>query len=405
VEWDALATKFGAALSSAAREIGGDVPAVADTYAAMFAAVRKILHTASKVKKPSDAVRACVPACLPAEIRGGGGGGLYGSSTLRLCSRVWYKPQRSPPPSPPWWQDLTSLRKSVTDAMAPIRELLKKRDCSHPNHVQGAADAGGAFSWAVVDSGALGVVDAARESCDFYLNKVRREGKDKNLPAYAVYANTIRDSVVAIQEYVKENFKMGIPFNPKGVTLADYNAATSATSEPSATVPSPVSAAPSAAAAAGGAGAVASTAAPPAPAAAAAPPAGGAGGGRPALSALFSELSAIDQSSGRTAGLRAVPKSERSTGLKGEAAIVKASAAPTTAVSRADRGDAIPTGTPATVLEDKRWKVDFHVSVGLDVMWCVAWEHLTGSVWLRRPRPTRPSTCRHPMRPSRCSMR
>lgn len=278
---------------------------------------------------------------------------------------------------------LATLRKAVTDAAAPIFLLKAKRDCTHPNHAAGTADAVPAFVWVNLDVGPLDTITMARESSDFFLNKVRKESKDKSLPAYMQYANLIRDALGAVFDFAKENFKSGLAFNPKGVEYSVYAAWRAEGAAPAA-----------AAAAAGGAGAsepaaaaAAAAAAAPHPAAAAPPAvpagagaaataaaaAGGAGGKDPAAlqSALFAQLGAIDQSSGRTAGLRHVTKDMKASAVNaaaaaGEAApvAVKAVAPPPAARSK---DEPLPTGEARVALVDKRWYVEFQQAAGAQI--------------------------------------
>lgn len=97
----------------------------------------------------------------------------------------------------------------------------------------------------------------------------------------------------------QEHYKTGLTYNGKGGEFADglkaYGGGAAAAAAPvaAAAAPAPAAAAP----------APTTTAAPPAAAAPASPAA--ANGGRPPnMAGLFAQISSIDQSSGRTAGLR-----------------------------------------------------------------------------------------------------
>lgn len=310
---------------------------------------------------------------------------------------------------------LGELRKGVAAAGKPIADAKASRDCKAPNHAAGANDAASAFFWVNVEAGPLDIITSAREGCDFFLNKVsprapepqgaaragqrcrmgdamrcsrvprfrlsdpvlplsstririclrpcphavqvRKQSKDENDPRHMAFANLIRDGLAALFDFVKANFKMGISWNPKGADAAAFAAGAGAAKFAAA------AAAPAAAAAA-------------APAAAAAA-AGGAGGADPAAlqSALFKQLSSIDQSSGRTAGLRHVTKDMKS--KPGDAPAVvpaaaaaaggagAAKAAPAAAAGR--REDAVPTGAPRVALVDKRYYVEFQQERGAQV--------------------------------------
>ena len=244
-------------------------------------------------------------------------------------------------------QTLAKLRADVVAAGTPIFDLKKKRDCTHPNHATGISDAAPAFAWVNMEVGPLDMITSAREACEFFLNKVRKESKDKNLPAWMTWANIIRDAMGAVHDYVKENFKAGLSFNPKGVDYAAFAGSSGASTQASATkeaaapaasvpTPQPAQSPVSPAAPGGGAGAVDNAA---------------------LQSKLFAQLQSIDQSSGKTAGLRHVTKDMKSTANKTGEAVVKA--APAKAVASKD--DSIPTGTARVELVDKRWYVEFQV--------------------------------------------
>ena len=78
---------------------------------------------------------------------------------------------------------------------------------------------------------------------------------------------------------------------------------------------------------------------------------------------MFSQISSIDQSSGRTAGLRHVDKKAVAEEKAAAAAVVpKAPVAAAKAVGR-DRDLFIPTGEPLVRLDELRWRVEFQVRV------------------------------------------
>lgn len=253
-------------------------------------------------------------------------------------------------------EELKKLRQGVLDTAKPIFDLKGSRDCKAPNAAAGAADACPAFAWVNMEGGPLETITAAIEGCDFFLNKVRKQSKDENQPHLMTFANLIRDGLKALHDYVKENFKMGLSWNGKGADVSAFLGGAAATPA------SPASPAPAASAA--GAGAVA-----------AAPPKvpTPAGGNDPAKlqSALFAQLQSIDQSSGRTAGLKHVTKDMKSKPGDAPAVVPAAAAAatktPTASATATRREDAIPTGTPRTELVDKRCYVEFHQTKGSTV--------------------------------------
>lgn len=268
-------------------------------------------------------------------------------------------------------QKLAELRKGVTDLIAPVNDIKKKRDCSHVNHAMAVAEAAPGFAWVCMDMGPCDWITSAKDAAEFYLNKVRKQAKDEGgKQAWTDFANAVRDSLTGLHDFVKEHFKPGLSWNPKGYDVDAYLAAVGG----------------GAAAATGGAGAASSPAAA-APAAtagsgAAAAPSGGAAAASSSSStpkadsaslqsALFAQLGSIDQSSGRTAGLKHVTKDMKSSALKettpAPVAKTPSAAAGTAAAGAASGGskfNAVPTGTARCELVDKRWYVEFQQTKG-----------------------------------------
>lgn len=149
--------------------------------------------------------------------------------------------------------------------------------------------------------------------------------------------------------FVKENFKTGLSWNPRGSPASAYpllgGGSAAVPAAAAAAAPPPPAAAP-AAAAGGGASS------------AAAPPAGG----KPNLGAMFSEIASIDQSSGRTAGLRHVDKKAVAAEKAAAAPVVPKAPAPAAKAAPRDRDLVIPVGEPLVRLDELRWRVEFHVS-------------------------------------------
>lgn len=83
------------------------------------------------------------------------------------------------------------------------------------------------------------------------------------------------------------------------------------------------------------------------------------------MSALFSQLQSIDQSSGKTAGLRTVTKEMKSGANKDAPPVpVKSPSAAAGAGVAKGRDDGIPSGTAIVQLQDKRWAVEFQQTAG-----------------------------------------
>lgn len=193
-------------------------------------------------------------------------------------------------------------------------------------HAKAVKEALSGAQWTLAGPGPQGLIEAARDGADFWLNKVRTSTKGTDDAAtHVAFANGVKNLYNALYALVKEEFKMGLTWNPKGVDI---------------------SAAPATAAAPAPA---------PAPAPAAAKPAGG---------NLFAELRSIDQSSGRTAGLRQVTKDMKS---KSAGGVVSSGAAkkPAAAAKPAASAAAKPVKPPRTELTGKRWFVENYVDGGV----------------------------------------
>lgn len=314
--FDELINTHAKTFKEACDKIGGDVAVIGEVFSNLYKYNRKIIDMAAKCKKPTA-------------------------------------------------EETKALVTEFQKIGEPLKPLREKRDQAFPNHFNAAWNALAGFQWVLVDVGPASVVENGRDSGALYADKVRRESKEKNLPDWMTWANSMRDGFTALIAFVTENYKMGLSWNGRGVAAGEYKGTDAATSGAGSSAAATTTAAATPAAA---------------PAAAEAKPATpvAAGGDTAALkSMLFSQLGNIDQSSGKTAGLRHVTKDMKSTSkpADGSAAAVTPSAAatPKAAVSRADGN--MPTGTPVCKLVDQQWKVEFqqglkeplHISEGVTI--------------------------------------
>ena len=234
-----------------------------------------------------------------------------------------------------------------------------------PDLAKGCQEGGAAFLWPVMATAPADTCQNGVESSEFYHNKLRKWGKDNSKPEFGVFANAYRDVLKAMGEWAKENAKMGLAWNAKGGDTKDFKPVGGAAAPAAASAAAPAAASAAAPAAA----AVAPPAAAAAAAAAAASPvakAASGGGGGAALGALFSQISSIDQSHGKTEGLRHVTKDMKASALKaagGDASPVVV--APKAAAGASPRAAAagglnVKLGEPKTAAEGQRWEVQFH---------------------------------------------
>lgn len=222
-----------------------------------------------------------------------------------------------------------------------------------PDLAKGCKEALAAFSFPINTQSPLDVIANANEASEFWFNKTRKWGKDNTKPEFGVFCNAFRDVLKAMGEWVKENAKMGLTWNAKGDDVKDYKPVGGDAAAPAAAAPAPapVAAAP--------APAPAPSAVAAAPAPAAATPAAG---GAPPLAALFAQISSIDQSKGKTEGLRHVTKDMKSSANKdAPPAVPAAASAPKPAAASAPKPatGGIKMGDPKVALTGTRWDVQY----------------------------------------------
>lgn len=228
--------------------------------------------------------------------------------------------------------------KSKKPALAALRNLaqptldvikatgaLKDRGSDYINHQTAVAEGIGAFQWIIISPAPGPIVESCHDGAEFYLNKVRVQyrKKDENQMEFCAKFKALLQGV---QAFVKEHHKMGLSWNPKGGDAAAFNA--------------------------NSAGAPA-----PAPAAAPKPPAPAAtsSGEGAHLSDVFAQLRKIDQSGGKTQGLRHVSKDMKSKGASGK---VPVKAAPKPAPTAGAGKTAAPAKPQRIELVKKRWFVE-----------------------------------------------
>jgi adenylyl cyclase-associated protein len=227
---------------------------------------------------------------------------------------------------------------------------LKDRSSPFQNHMNAIAEGVNAFQWVAIEPMPVPIVEACVEASDFYANKVRVQyrGKDDNQVGFC---NHFKAFLIAVQAYVKEHHTTGLTWNPRGTDVATYQASASAAAGgPSdAHVPPPATPAP----------ATPPTASAPAPAPAPAPEKPAVG-----LTDLFAQLSQIDQSAGRTAGLRHVTKDMKSSGRGGPVSSTVPIAGPSGgAVSGVAAAKPVAAKKPPRLeLVKKRWYIENHVT-------------------------------------------
>ncbi len=240
-------------------------------------------------------------------------------------------------------QSIPELAKGLNTASKGLKDLQgRTAPVVFVDASKGCEEGTGAFSWPLLEVGGFEAVANAMEGAEFFHNKVRKASKETGKPELMAFANAYRDALKAMGAWIKDNAKMGLMWNAKGGDWKAFGGAVAPAGSPAA-----VAAAP--------APAPAAVAASPKPAAAAA----GAAQAAPSLAAMFSQIGAIDQSSGRTEGLRQVTK-EMKAAAKAEPPVVPVRAAgPPKAKETVVPG--LKLGEPKLALNRAtlRWEVEF----------------------------------------------
>lgn len=195
------------------------------------------------------------------------------------------------------------------------------------NHAKAVMEALPACNWIVVDTMPHSLVEGQRDAAEFWLNKVRVAFKSKG-DAHMTWCGQMKDLLSGLYDYVKAHHKTGLTWKFQGKDIADGT--------PSAAAPAPAAAKPPAAAAAAGGdeedGAVRNA---------------------KAMVNLAAELGKLDQSSGRTKGLRKVTSDMKAKNMKGKPTLKpKAAGAAKKAVPAKK---AVVKKDPRLALVGKRW--------------------------------------------------
>lgn len=209
----------------------------------------------------------------------------------------------------------------------------------HVNHAKAVNEAVQSANWLMMPTGAADFVAEAIGSTDFWANKVRVEYKAKS-PEHVAFCNTLKALLQGLVAYIKAHHVPGLKWNPRGGSVADFGG--------------------------GGGGGGASAAAAPAPAPPARAAAAPAGGG---MASVFAGIKSIDQSSGKTAGLKTVTKDMQTWRAEykgGDKPAPKSAAAPKPKPKPAAAAAAKPKPPPVCELQRDRWIIEHQV--GPDVV-------------------------------------
>lgn len=246
--------------------------------------------------------------------------------------------------------DVAKLTQIIDPVLKAVKALddyrFKEFKSKLYNHLYGIAEGLKCLNWVGIEGVCVPFIESNVEASQFYTNKVLREFKAVD-PVHAEWVKSLTNLIQQLCEYVKENYKTGLSWNPKGMTTDEFIASGGAAAKatPAAAVPA-VPAAPKA---------PMPPMAPPAPAATSAPAAS-----KPAPAGtadIFSQIQNLGEGGLKlkhvTADMKAKNRPEKVSGVVPDVIEKKTKKEETHEVKKMK-------GTPKFCLEeDKKWCVDF----------------------------------------------
>ncbi|ETW05476.1 hypothetical protein H310_03239 [Aphanomyces invadans] len=248
-----------------------------------------------------------------------------GQRTYLLAASMSKKPATSPVPA---------LLAPIQEAIKSVNKLRLKGN-EFVNHQKMLAEGIQGLGWLCVEPAPKPFIESYIGGADFWGNKIRVEFKTTK-PEHIDFVATFKTLLTELMAYVKEHHTTGVTWNPRGGNVDEFSASSAA---PAAT-PAPV----------------ATPAAPKEPKAAAP-------GAPTGLNALFAGIKSIDQSSGKTAGLRTVTKEQQTWRAEYKAEGAAPAPAPKPTAAKPAAAPAMPTGEPVCELRGGNWYVAYQKDV------------------------------------------
>eukprot|EP00116_Pleurobrachia_bachei_P009570 sb/3469832/ len=114
--------------------------------------------------------------------------------------------------------DLPTVIKPLNDAISAIGEFRdKNRGSKQFNHLSAVSEAVPAFGWVCVAPRPLDYMGEMIGAADFYLNRVLKDFKE--VAAHKQWCAAVRAVFSALKEYVTENHKKGVNWNPNKLSF------------------------------------------------------------------------------------------------------------------------------------------------------------------------------------------
>jgi len=238
--------------------------------------------------------------------------------------------------------DAPVVMKPMNDAITEIGTYRDKNRASRQfNHLSAVSEAIPAFGWVCVAPRPLDYMQEMIGASDFYINRILKDFKDT--PGHKEWCQKVKQLFNALKEYVTNNHKKGVTWNPNGGDAKEIAAKLY-----------------------GGGGAPKAPAAPRAPPSAPAPPPPPPPGAKPKgaaapspTSGLFAE---INKGAAVTAGLRKVTddqKTHKNPGLRGTSVVKEADLNKNKKAAPAKQAAAPATRPPKLQLDGKKWSCEY----------------------------------------------
>ncbi|KAI0329833.1 cyclase-associated protein [Cubamyces sp. BRFM 1775] len=234
---------------------------------------------------------------------------------------------------------LTPLQKDI-EAITRAKEANRK-DREWFNHLSTVAEGAPCIGWITVSPKPGPYVAEVKDSTQFYGNRVIKEFKEKD-PKHAEWVKAYIALLEEMRKYIMEYHTTGLVWNPKGVSVDQFKASSSAPAPAGGAPPPPPPPPP--------------PVAPPAPAASAAPAAGG-------INAVFEQLNRGEEV---TKGLRKVDKSQmthKNPALRAGGTVPATTSSPAAAAkkpTKPSKPQALMGKKPAKfALEGNKWAIEY----------------------------------------------
>lgn len=116
----------------------------------------------------------------------------------------------------------------IASSIQAVMALNPPKSSEWFNHETSFSEGLQSLNWLCMDSLPRQYVHGQLEAADFYLTKILTVGKDKDdktKEAFRAYVKTFKELIAAQEQFVVDNFKTGLSWNPKGGELPSVEAA------------------------------------------------------------------------------------------------------------------------------------------------------------------------------------